>query len=71
MGIQGYPGRTQAGEFTVIATDFKMLTPCGINLPMMNWDHKVTFKDPELRFQKRYLDFMVNNANKDYFFKRA
>ena len=72
VGIQGYPGRTSAGEFTLVATDFSLLAPCDINLPMMNWTHKKTLKDSEVRFQKRYLDLIVNNADvKRFFYTRA
>jgi lysyl-tRNA synthetase class II len=45
------------------ATEFKLLSAIDKNLPMMNWSHKKTLKDSELRFQKRYLDIMVNNAD--------
>jgi lysyl-tRNA synthetase class 2 len=39
---------------------------------MMNWSHKKTLKDSELRFQKRYLDLIVNNADvKRFFYTRA
>lgn len=72
VGIEGYPGRTVAGEFTIIATDFSLLSSCDKNLPMMNWSHKKTLKDSELRFQKRYLDLIVNNADvKRFFYTRA
>jgi lysyl-tRNA synthetase, class II len=72
VGIEGIPGRTDAGEFTIIATDFNLLAPCDKNLPMMNWNHKKTLKDAELRFQKRYLDLIVNNADvKRFFYTRA
>ncbi len=50
VGIEGYPGRTYAGEFTIIATKFSFLAPCDKNLPMMNWSHKKTLKDSEVRF---------------------
>jgi lysyl-tRNA synthetase, class II len=72
VGIEGIPGRTDAGEFTITATDFSLLAPCDKNLPMMNWNHKKTLKDAELRFQKRYLDLIVNNADvKRFFYTRA
>lgn len=72
MGIEGYPGRTSAGEFTLIATNFSLLAPCDKNLPMMNWSHKKTLKDSEVRFQKRYLDLIVNNSDvKRFFYTRA
>lgn len=47
VGIEGYPGRTEAGEFTIIAQKFSLLAPCNINMPMMNWSHKKTLKDSE------------------------
>jgi len=38
----------------------------------MNWSHKKTLKDSELRFQKRYLDLIVNNNDvKRFFLTRA
>jgi lysyl-tRNA synthetase class II len=52
VGIEGYPGRTSAGEFTIVATGFNVLSNCDKNMPMMNWSHKKTLKDSELRFQK-------------------
>ncbi|CDW91661.1 lysyl-trna synthetase [Stylonychia lemnae] len=71
VGIQGYPGRTNAGEFTIIAQKFNLLTPCNVNMPMMNWSHKKTLKDSEQRFQKRYLDLIANNELKQFFVTRA
>jgi len=72
VGIEGEPGRTEAGEFTIIADDFSLLAACDKNLPMMNWNHKRTLKDSELRFQKRYLDLIVNNDDvKRFFLTRA
>jgi lysyl-tRNA synthetase class 2 len=38
---------------------------------MMNWNHKKTLKDSEKRFKHRYLDLIVNNDLKAFFFKRA
>ena len=71
VGIQGYPGRTQAGEFSIIAQDVVPLTTCPKNLPMMNWNHKKTLKDGEKRFQQRYLDLIVNKELKAFFLTRA
>ena len=48
-----------------------VLAYCAQNMPMMNWTHKKTLKDCELRFQKRYLDFMVNNDIKKLFILRS
>ena len=38
---------------------------------MMNWNHKKTLKDGEKRFKYRYLDFIVNDELKSFFFVRA
>jgi len=40
-------------------------------MPMMNWTHTQTLKDSELRFQKRYLDFICNKDVRDTFVKRT
>ena len=64
MGVEGSPGRTEAGEFSVIAQDMKVLATCDKNLPMMNWNHKKTLKDGEKRFKERHLDFIVNSEFK-------
>jgi lysyl-tRNA synthetase class II len=50
IGIEGYPGRTAAGEFTIIATHFNLLGVCPLNLPATNWTHKKSLKNDELRF---------------------
>lgn len=50
VGIEGHPGRTQAGEFSVVAESVTPLAECPKNLPMMNWNHKKTLKDGEKRF---------------------
>ena len=50
VGITGFPSRTAAGEFTILALNFSHLAECPKNLPMMNWNHKNTLKDGEKRF---------------------
>ena len=71
IGVSGFPGRTAAGEFTIVAEQMTFLGGCDKNLPMMNWNHKKTLKDKETRFQKRYLDLIVNNELKQFFFTRS
>ena len=71
VGINGYPGRTQAGEFSLIAQTVTSLAQCPKNLPMMNWNHTKTLKDGEKRFKQRYLDLIVNNELKAFFKTRA
>ena len=71
LGIEGTPYRTQAGEFTILASEVTHLAECPKNLPMMNWSHKSTLKDGEKRFSQRHLDFLVNSNLKHFFFQRA
>lgn len=71
IGLEGHPGRTKAGELSLVAKNCKLLSKCHHNMPMMNWTHTQTLKDAELRFQKRYLDFICNNTIKDTFVKRS
>lgn len=52
IGLHGIPGRTKAGELSLIASKCKLLSQCNYNMPMMNWTHTQTLKDSELRFQK-------------------
>ena len=47
------------------------LAGCDKNLPMTNWNHKKTLKDKETRFQKRYLDLIVNSELKQFFITRS
>lgn len=70
IGIKGFPGRTETGEFSVVAQDISLLASCDKNLPMMNWNHKKTLKDSEKRFKHRYLDLIVNHELKAFFFTR-
>ena len=71
IGVSGHLGRTAAGEFTLVANQFSHLASCPQNLPMMNWSHKSTLKDGEVRFSKRYLDLTVNYELKKFFMLRA
>lgn len=70
VGVMGFPGQTDAGEFSVIAEELSILASCDKNLPMMNWNHKKTLKDSEKRFKERHLDFIVNSEFKQFFMKR-
>lgn len=71
IGVDGFPGRTQAGEFTIVAEDIAYLAACEKNLPMTNWNHKKTLKDKETRFRQRYLDLIVNSELKHFFKTRS
>ncbi|CAI2365838.1 unnamed protein product [Moneuplotes crassus] len=71
ISLQGNPGRTRAGELSLIATNCALLSKCHHNMPMMNYTHTQTLKDAELRFQKRYLDSICNPKVHELFLGRA
>ena len=61
--------RTKAGELSVMAHSYQLLTPCLIMLP----DHKKgqEFKDLETRYRKRELDLIMNNSSRKNFVIRS
>lgn len=56
LAVQGKIDKTQAGEITVFASDFQILTKTINPLP----DQWYGLKDVEERYRKRYLDMIVN-----------
>ncbi len=67
MGIYGSPMRTKAGELSICANRYKLLTPCVRMMP----DQKGEFKDLEKRYRKRYLDLIVNASSRKNFIVRS
>ena len=61
--------RTKAGELTVLAHTYTLLTPCLHMLP----DHKKgqAFKDLETRYRQRELDLIMNNSSRRNFIIRS
>eukprot|EP00388_Colpodella_angusta_P003460 GDKJ01012190.1.p1 GENE.GDKJ01012190.1~~GDKJ01012190.1.p1 ORF type:complete len:518 (+),score=67.17 GDKJ01012190.1:191-1555(+) len=59
IGIQGVPGLSNTGEFSIIATSIVLLSACFHMLP----DNHYGFSNVEQRFRQRYLDFIVNRDN--------
>lgn len=56
IAVQGMIGKTQAGEVSVFASDFQLLTKTLLPLP----DQWHGLKDVEERYRKRYLDTILN-----------
>ena len=67
----GVPHQTEAGELSILSSEVSKLASCEYNLPMMNYSHKTVLKDHDSRFQKRYLDLIVNSHLKGNFRTRA
>jgi len=60
LAIQGAVGKTQAGEVSVFANDFQVISKSLRPLP----DQWYGFKDVEERYRKRYLDILLNPSVK-------
>ena len=56
ISVQGEVGKTQAGEVSVFAQDFQIITKAILPLP----DKWHGFTDVEERYRKRYLDTILN-----------
>jgi len=63
IGVYGKIGRTKAGELSVFAEDWIILTKSLISLP----DQWYGFTDVEERYRKRYLDLLMNDEEIRYF----
>ncbi|MGC9133368.1 MAG: lysine--tRNA ligase [Nanopusillaceae archaeon] len=57
IGVYGKVGKTKAGELSVFAEDWIILTKALISLP----DQWYGFGDVEERYRKRYLDLLMND----------
>lgn len=67
IGIRGTVRRTDKGELTVYATEWKMLTKAVLQLP----DKFHGLQDISKRYRSRHLDMIVNPDVRDTFRKRA
>ncbi|MCB0649906.1 MAG: lysine--tRNA ligase [Saprospiraceae bacterium] len=75
VGIKGYAFRTQVGEISVHASEFKFLSKSLRPLPIVKTDEEGNvhdaFTDPEMRYRQRYVDLTVNPHVKDIFITRS
>jgi lysyl-tRNA synthetase class 2 len=60
IGVIGTPTRTKTGELSLLASEVILLAPCYHILP-----HQLV--DKGIRYQQRYLDFLVNPQNRAIF----
>ncbi|KAI0984042.1 hypothetical protein GJ496_005651 [Pomphorhynchus laevis] len=67
IGVVGVPTRSKSGELSISPTEFVILTPCLRQIPHLHYG----VKNKELRFRKRYLDFMINAENINTFIIRS
>ncbi|XP_059098903.1 uncharacterized protein LOC131893013 [Tigriopus californicus] len=67
VGISGYPGRTQAGELSVLAQKVELLAPCLHLMP----NDKVELENVDKRFRRRYVDFLGDRGKMEVFKVRS
>ena len=67
VGIYGQVFQTRTGEWTILATQFRLLSKAVRPLP----EKFHGIKDPEKRYRQRYLDLIMNEKTRDIFLKRS
>lgn len=67
VGVQGFPGKSKAGELSIVPTKLTLLAPCFHMLPKSHYG----FKNQETRYRQRYLDLIMNLQSRDTFIKRS
>ncbi len=67
VGITGTIFKTKTGEWTLLATELRLL--CKSIKPLPEKFHGL--KDPEKRYRQRYLDLIMNQEVLDIFIKRS
>lgn len=67
LSVQGEVGKTQAGEVSLFATDFQLLSKSLRPLP----DQWSGLKDIEERYRQRYVDLVMNEDVRKIFLKRS
>lgn len=67
VGVRGTPGKSRKGEFSIFATEVKLLSPCLHMLPKLEQG----LADSEIRYRQRYLDLIVNQDKRNIFSRRS
>jgi len=66
IGVKGFIAKTKIGELSIIASNIVVLTPCLGVIPHSYYG----IEDKEIRYNKRYLDMIVNPSVQEIFVKR-
>ena len=67
IGVNGFPGKSNRGELSLVSEELVLLAPCKSPIPDVA-RNKIT--DPDLRFRKRYLDFLTNERSRNIMLTR-
>ena len=68
VGIRGFPGKSNTGELSIVAREMVMLAPCLRPLPDTA---RNVVRDHDIRFRKRYVDFLTNESARNVLIKRS
>jgi lysyl-tRNA synthetase class 2 len=71
LGLTGESFKTKSGELSLLANNLKILSECQHELPILNRKDKDMLLDPEVKYEKRYLDLIVNSSHKEIFIFRS
>jgi len=72
IGIQGKPGKSKNGQFSIFPSKIELLSPCLHMLPFPKGDSKLGgITNMETRYRQRYLDLIVNTDVRDTFVIRS
>jgi lysyl-tRNA synthetase class 2 len=69
IGVQGFPGKTRAGELSIFARNTLLLAPCLRMMPSIKHGHALT--DKETRYRQRYLDLILRAKTREIFYTRS
>ncbi|OAF66426.1 hypothetical protein A3Q56_05851 [Intoshia linei] len=67
VGINGNPGKTKKGEFSLKVKSQTLLTPCLHQIPTLHFG----LKNKEEIFRKRYVDTIINEVSRNRFIMRS
>ncbi|CAD7696701.1 unnamed protein product [Ostreobium quekettii] len=67
IGVQGYPGWSNTGEFSLFAQQFIVLSPC-LHMPPTSY---FGLQEQQTRYRQRYLDLLINEEVQAIFVTRA
>jgi lysyl-tRNA synthetase class 2 len=67
IGVSGPLFQTKTGEWTILATEFRLLSKALRPLP----EKFHGIKDPEKRYRQRYLDLIMNDGTRNIFITRS
>ena len=63
VAVEGFPGKSQKGELSIIPRKVTLLSPCLNPIPSGRGDGKFAIKDKATRYKNRHVDLLANRAS--------